>query len=604
MSDEVKQVTEQVQKLYVDEVTGEQVSKTELKKRQKLRALEEKKAAKAAKAAAAAPKINKKKGDEMADLNPNQYFEIRSRQINELRDANHADPTAFNPYPHKFNVSIKVPEFVEKYQDLKRGETLKDVTVSVSGRIMAKREAGSKLKFYVLKGDAVEVQIMAQAQDAESLEAFEKMHEYLRRGDIIGVTGYPGKTAPAKGGDGELSVFATSVQLLTPCLHMLPTEHFGFKDQEARYRKRYLDLIMNNSTRDRFKVRSKIISYIRRFFDERDFIEVETPILNVIAGGATAKPFTTHHNDLNMEMFMRIAPELFLKELVVGGMERVYEIGRQFRNEGIDMTHNPEFTTCEFYQAYADVYDLMDMTELLFSEMVKEITGDYVIKFHPDGPGEGAKEYSINFARPWKRINMMEELEKVYNVKFPTGDQLHTAETGEFLKKVLKDNNLECPPPLTNARMLDKLVGELEDSCINPTFIFGHPQMMSPLAKKDRAIPGLCERFEVFVATKEICNAYTELNDPFDQRARFEEQARQKAQGDDEAQMVDETFCNALEYGLPPTGGWGCGIDRLAMFLTDSNTIREVLLFPTLKPDALVLKGEEAFVDLKPETQE
>ena len=590
MSEEVDKVAEQVQKTYLDDVTGEQVSKTELKKRQKQRAIEAKKAAKAA---AAPPKAAPKKKDEFADLNPNQFFEIRSRQISDLRDKNNADPTAFNPYPHKFNVDTRLPEFVEKYGHLKRGETLSEITVNVSGRIMTKRESGSKLKFYVLKGDGIEVQIMAQAQDAESLEAFEKMHEMLKRGDIIGVTGYPGRTSPAKGGEGELSVYAKTVQLLTPCLHMLPTEHYGFKDQEARYRKRYLDLIMNDSSRERFRVRSKIIQYIRKFLDNRDFVEVETPILNVIAGGATAKPFITHHNDLNMEMFMRIAPELFLKELVVGGMERVYEIGRQFRNEGIDMTHNPEFTTCEFYQAYADVYDLMDMTELMFSEMVKEITGDYVIKYHPEGPN--GKEMTLDFSRPWKRINMIEELEKVYNVKFPAGDQLHTEETGEFLKKVLKDNKLECSPPLTNARMLDKLVGELEDASINPTFIFGHPQMMSPLAKKDRNIPGLCERFEVFVATKEICNAYTELNDPFDQRARFEEQARQKAQGDDEAQMVDETFCNALEYGLPPTAGWGCGIDRLAMFLTDSNTIREVLLFPTLKPDALVLKGEEEF---------
>lgn len=590
MSEEVDKVAEQVQKTYLDDVTGEQVSKTELKKRQKQRAIEAKKAAKAA---AAPPKAAPKKKDEFADLNPNQFFEIRSRQISDLRDKNNADPTAFNPYPHKFNVDTRLPEFVEKYGHLKRGETLSEITVNVSGRIMTKRESGSKLKFYVLKGDGIEVQIMAQAQDAESLEAFEKMHEMLKRGDIIGVTGYPGRTSPAKGGEGELSVYARTVQLLTPCLHMLPTEHYGFKDQEARYRKRYLDLIMNDSSRERFRVRSKIIQYIRKFLDNRDFVEVETPILNVIAGGATAKPFITHHNDLNMEMFMRIAPELFLKELVVGGMERVYEIGRQFRNEGIDMTHNPEFTTCEFYQAYADVYDLMDMTELMFSEMVKEITGDYVIKYHPEGPN--GKEMTLDFSRPWKRINMIEELEKVYNVKFPAGDQLHTEETGEFLKKVLKDNKLECSPPLTNARMLDKLVGELEDASINPTFIFGHPQMMSPLAKKDRNIPGLCERFEVFVATKEICNAYTELNDPFDQRARFEEQARQKAQGDDEAQMIDETFCNALEYGLPPTAGWGCGIDRLAMFLTDSNTIREVLLFPTLKPDALVLKGEEEF---------
>ncbi|EAZ63661.2 lysyl-tRNA synthetase [Scheffersomyces stipitis CBS 6054] len=589
MSEEVNQAAEQLQKTYLDEATGEQVSKTELKKRQKLRLLEAKRAEKAAKAAATAPKVNKNK-DQLADLNPNQYFEIRSRQINELRESNNENPTAFNPYPHKFHRNITLPEFAEKYSSLTRGETLQDVEVKVTGRIMTKRESGAKLRFYVLKGDGVEVQIMAQAQDVASAEEYEKMHEYLRRGDVIGVTGYPGRTAPAKGGDGEVSVFATSVQLLTPCLHMLPTEHFGFKDQEARYRKRYLDLIMNDATRDRFKVRSKIIGYIRKFLDNRDFVEVETPILNVIAGGATAKPFITHHNDLSMDMFMRIAPELFLKELVVGGMDRVYEIGRQFRNEGIDMTHNPEFTTCEFYQAYADVYDLMDMTELMFSEMVKEITGDYKVTYHPDGPqGEAL---TLDFSRPWKRVNMIEELEKVYNVKFPPGDQLHTEETGKFLKQILIDNKLDCTPPLTNARMLDKLVGELEDASINPTFIFGHPQMMSPLAKKDRNIPGLCERFEVFVATKEICNAYTELNDPFDQRQRFEEQARQKAQGDDEAQLVDEVFCNALEYGLPPTAGWGCGIDRLAMFLTDSNTIREVLLFPTLKPDSF-FKGEE-----------
>lgn len=562
-------IGDKLQKTYLDEATGEQVSKTELKKRQKQRQVEAKRAEKAS-----APKTSKK-SDELADLNPNQYFEMRSRQIKELRGSE------TNPYPHKFHVGMKLPEFREKYSGLAKGETLTNEVITVAGRIHGKRESGSKLKFYVLHGDGVSVQVMAQAQDCQG--DYEKMHELLRRGDIVGVTGYPGRTDPKKGGEGEISVFATEVKLLTPCLHMLPTDHFGFKDQEARYRKRYLDLIMNDATRDKFKVRSQIISFIRKFLDSRDFTEVETPMMNVIAGGATAKPFVTHHNDLNMDMFMRIAPELFLKELVVGGMDRVYEIGRQFRNEGIDMTHNPEFTTCEFYQAYADVFDLMDTTELLFSEMVKAIKGSYQIDFQPDGP-EG-KTITLDFARPWKRITMIEGLEEKFNTKFPPGDELHTAETFEFLKKLLQDNNMVCPPPLTNARMLDKLVGELEDDCINPTFIFGHPQMMSPLAKYDRNIPGLCERFEVFVATKEICNAYTELNDPFDQRERFEEQARQKDQGDDEVQLIDETFCNALEFGLPPTAGWGCGIDRLAMFLTNSNTIREVLLFPTLKPD-------------------
>lgn len=579
-ADATKKVTEAVANLHLDEATGEMVSKSELKKRIKQRQIEAKKAAKKANAKPVAePK--KKKIDALADLDPSQYFEARSRQIMELRKTH--DP---NPYPHKFQVSITNPEFLKKYAHLKRGETLPEERVSVAGRVHNKRESGAKLKFYVIHSDGAEVQVMSQLQDYANQDNYERDHDLIKRGDIVGFEGYVGRTQPKKGGEGEISVFVTRVELLTPCLHMLPTDHFGFKDQETRYRKRYLDLIMNKDSRSRFITRSKIISFIRKFLDSRDFIEVETPMMNVIAGGATAKPFVTHHNDLDMDMFMRIAPELFLKELVVGGMDRVYEIGRQFRNEGIDMTHNPEFTTCEFYQAYADVYDIMDMTELMFSEMVKEITGSYIIQYHPD-PSNPEKTYELNFTRPWKRMNMIEELEKVFKVTFPPGDELHTAATGEFLKDVLAKNNLECPPPLTNARMLDKLVGELEDMCISPTFIFGHPQMMSPLAKYSRDQPGLCERFEVFVATKEICNAYTELNDPFDQRARFEEQARQKDQGDDEVQLVDEVFCNSLEYGLPPTGGFGCGIDRLAMFLTDSNTIREVLLFPTLKPDVL-----------------
>lgn len=566
------QLADATKKLYLDEPSGEMVSKTELKKRSKQRELEKKRAEKAA--AAPPAKSGSKRED---NLTPNEYFAIRSNQISELRKSRSP-----NPYPHKFQTTMSVPAFVAKFSHLKRGEQLKEDKVAFAGRVFAKRESGANLKFYVLSGDGEQVQVVAQGIDGANIDP---VHDLIRRGDIIGVSGYPFRTTPKRGGDGELSLFVEHVELLTPCLHMLPTEHFGFKDQEQRYRMRFLDLVMNRQSRDRFVVRSKIISFMRRFLDERGFIEVETPMMNQIAGGATAKPFVTHHNDLNMDLFMRIAPELYLKELVVGGLNRVYEIGRQFRNEGIDMTHNPEFTTCEFYEAFADVYDLMDTTELMISEMVKEICGSYKIPYHPDGPGT-EKVWELDFSRPWKRVDVITTLEEKLGVKFPPAHELHTKETNQFLQDLLKKLGLDCSPPLTNPRMLDKLIGDyIEDYCFNPTFVFGHPEVMSPLAKYHRSITGLSERFEVFVGTKEIVNAYTELNDPFDQRQRFEEQARQKDQGDDEAQLIDETFCQSLEYGLPPTAGWGSGIDRLTMFLTDSNTIKEVLLFPAMKPE-------------------
>ncbi|OKL56293.1 Lysine--tRNA ligase, cytoplasmic [Talaromyces atroroseus] len=584
-----------VANLFLDEVTGEKVSKSELKRRQKTREKEAKKKEKEA-AAPPKPKQEKQKSaeEEESNLSPHQYFEIRSAKINKLRQTKNPDP-----YPHKFQVTIDPRQFLTQYESLAKGEQKTDITVQVAGRVENKRSSGNKLFFYDIRTEGIKIQVLAQAQHAQGNVPFEEQHEQLRRGDIIGIIGFPGRSNPKNRDDGELSIFATQVKLLAPCLHALPR---ALHDQELRHRQRYLDLIMNQSSRNVFVTRHKIVRYIRNFFDTRDFIEVETPMMNAIAGGATAKPFITHHNDLDMNLFMRIAPELYLKMLIVGGLERVYELGRQFRNEDADLTHNPEFTTCEFYWAYADVHDVMNLTEELVSGLVKHVTGGYETKFVT----QHGETYNVNWKAPWRRVEMIPALEEATGEKFPPGDQLHTEETNAFLKKILAKTGVECSPPQTNARMLDKLVGEfIEETCINPTFISGHPQMMSPLAKYHRSDVGLCERFEAFVCKKEIVNAYTELNDPFDQRLRFEEQARQKSQGDDEAQLIDENFCTSLEYGLPPTGGWGMGIDRLVMFLSNNYSIKEVLTFPFMREEANEKKPTAAeVVGIEPQPEE
>ncbi|ESQ48873.1 hypothetical protein EUTSA_v10020276mg [Eutrema salsugineum] len=591
-------------------------SKNALKKELKMKQREEERKLKEEEKAKQAPKAQSQKSvaadDE--DMDPTQYFENRLKYLAAEKAKGE------NPYPHKFSVSMSIPEYIEKYGSLNNGDHVEDAEVSLAGRIMNKRSSSSKLFFYDLHGDEYKVQVMADASKSGLDEAeFSKLHAHVKRGDIVGVTGFPGKTKR-----GELSIFPRSFIVLSHCLHMMPRKAenadsnkpenrvpgkprnprkaenadsnkpenwvpgelrnpdvYVLKDQETRYRQRHLDLMLNMEVPKIFKTRSKITKYVRQFLDNKNFLEVETPMMNMIAGGAAARPFVTYHNDLNMKLFMRIAPELYLKQLIVGGMNRVYEIGKQFRNEGIDLTHNPEFTTCEFYMAYADYNDLMTMTEDMLSGMVKELTGGYKIKYHANGYNKEPIE--IDFTPPFRRIEMIGELEKVANLNIPK--DLASEEANKYLIDACARFDVKCPPPQTTARLLDKLVGEfLEVTCVNPTFIINHPEIMSPLAKWHRSNSALTERFELFINKHELCNAYTELNDPVVQRQRFADQLRDRQSGDDEAMALDETFCNALEYGLPPTGGWGLGIDRLTMLLTDSQNIKEVILFPAMRP--------------------
>lgn len=516
---------------------------------------------------------------------PDEYHSLRVSFVEKLKLQD-----SQNVYPHKFEVEISLADYIKKYNHLEAGQMLTDVVHRVAGRIYSKRASGQKLIFYDLRSEMNKIQIMANANHfGDNVESFITLNEGIKRGDIVGVVGHPSKTKK-----GELSIVPKELHLLAPCLHMLPALHFGVKDQALRYRQRFLDLMINEQNRKTFVTRAKIIKYIRKYFDDKDFLEVETPMMNMIAGGATAKPFVTHHNDLNQDLFLRIAPELYHKMLIVGGLDRVYEIGRQFRNESIDLTHNPEFTTLEAYIAYLDYEDLMKMIEELLSGLVHSIYGTYKIQYHPNGR-DSEDVMEIDFTPPFRRVDMMDELERVLGAKLPNPLELDHPDSIETLSKLCQKFDVECPPPRTSARLLDKLVGQfIEETCHNPTFITNHPVIMSPLAKYHRSKPGLTERFECFVAKKEVVNCYTELNDPLEQRKRFEQQAAQKAAGDDEAQLVDETFCTALEYGMPPTGGIGIGIDRLTMFLTDNNNIKEVLLFPAMRPTEGLLRVQEA----------
>lgn len=435
--------------------------------------------------------------------------------------------------------------------------------VSVAGRIISRRMMG-KASFSHLLDEKGDLQIYVKI-DNVGPEAYEKWKKMIDIGDLIGVKGIVFMTHK-----GEISVSVTEITLLTKALLPLPEKWHGLKDSDLRYRQRYVDLIANPQVKKCFETRSRIISAIRSLLDSKGFIEVETPILNTIPGGASARPFVTHHNTLDIDMYMRIAPELYLKRLIVGGFTKVYELGKMFRNEGMDIKHNPEFTMMELYQAYADYHDMMDITEEIYRAAI-------------DAAGVGNKIVydgtEIDLAMPWPRLTMLEAIKKYTGVDY---DKMDAGQALDAAKKlgVEIDENKKAWGNIVYATF-DQLV---EEKLIQPVFITDYPVEESPLAKRSKEDPRLTYRFEFFIYAREMGNAYSELNDPIDQKERFERQARLRASGDDEAQMTDDDFVTALEYGLPPTGGLGIGIDRMVMLLTGSSSIRDVMLFPTMKP--------------------
>ena len=438
-----------------------------------------------------------------------------------------------------------------------------DKTISVAGRIMSKRGMGKAI-FCHIKDDRGQIQLYIRA-DAVSAQEFADFRKY-DIGDIIGVSGYVFKTKTE-----EISVHVQSVELLSKSLRPLPEKFHGMTNTELKYRQRYVDLIVNDDSRRNFVIRSKFVSYVRRFLDNRGYMEVETPVLNTISGGATARPFITHHNTLDIDMYLRIATELNLKRLIVGGIERVYEIGRIFRNEGMDTKHNPEFTTVELYESYADFNDMMDLFEDLLSGAAMEILGTYDVQWQGQ---------NISLAPGFKRMTMAEAVKEYLGVDFMAIES--DEEAVAAAKAVGVD--MEKVEPTWGHALYECFDQKIEEKLIQPTFITMHPVDVSPLAKRSPKFPRLTERFELFICASEMGNAFSELNDPIDQKQRFQKQVEMRAKGDDEAGMMDEDYINALEYGMPPTGGLGIGIDRCVMLLTGCSSIRDVILFPTMKP--------------------
>lgn len=488
----------------------------------------------------------------------NDQLIVRREKMQQMRQA------GVNPFDAGFERTHVSVEIVKAYDHLDK-ETLESqdkIEVVVAGRLVSKRGKGKAGFAHILDMEGrIQLYVRQDSVGEDSYQWF----KVADLGDIVGVKGYLFKT-----GTGELSIWATDFVPLTKALRPLPDKYHGLTNVEQRYRQRYLDLISNEESRQRFVLRSKIIREIRRYLDNLGYLEVETPTLHTIAGGASARPFITHHNALDMELYMRIAPELHLKRLVVGGLERVYEIGRVYRNEGIDTTHNPEFTMLEAYTAYSVYTDLMDLIEKLVRTVATNVLGTAKVTYG---------EQEIDLETPWARKHMVDI------VKETTGVDFWQEVSYEEAKALAKAHNVPVNDhDTTVGHIINNFFEEYgEATCIQPTFVYGHPVEISPLARKNDADPRFTDRFELFIVGKEYANAFTELTDPIDQRERFEAQIEEKNAGNDEAQPMDEDFVEALEYGLPPTGGLGIGIDRLVMLLTNAHTIRDVLLFPTMR---------------------
>lgn len=486
----------------------------------------------------------------------NDQLLVRREKLKSLREK------GLDPFGGKFERTNQSKELFTLYGETEK-EALdeKEVSVTIAGRIMTKRGKG-KAGFAHIQDLTGQIQLYVR-KDAVGDDAYEIFNS-ADIGDIVGVTGLIFKTKV-----GELSVKVNSFELLTKALRPLPEKYHGLKDVEQRYRQRYLDLITNPESKETFIARSKIIQAMRRYLDDNGYLEVETPMLHSIAGGASARPFITHHNALDMTLYMRIAIELHLKRLIVGGLEKVYEIGRVFRNEGISTRHNPEFTMIELYEAYADYQDIMNLTENLVAHIAKEVLGTTKVTYG---------EHEVDLTPQWKRLHMVEAVKEV------TGVDFWKEMTTEEARQLAKEHGVEITEHMLFGHIVNEFFEQkVEETLIQPTFIYGHPVEISPLAKKNADDPRFTDRFELFIVGREHANAFTELNDPIDQRERFEAQLVEKEQGNDEAHEMDHDFIEALEYGMPPTGGLGIGIDRLVMLLTNAPSIRDVLLFPQMR---------------------